>query len=267
MNIRDAFDHARAEKRTAFISYLTAGDPDLVSTRRFVKALATAGSDIIELGVPFSDPVADGPTNQAAATRALQSGTTLTRILALVGELRADGLTTPLILFTYLNPIYRMGYEAFATAAKKSGASGVLCVDLPPEEAARHYLATMKQAGLDTVFLASPTTSRERLALIDAASSGFVYYASRTGVTGMQNQLSTSVIQELQSIKSIVKNPIAVGFGISTPAHARALAPSSDAIVVGSAFVDLIARGTDIETTARKITELTQSLTKELKKC
>ncbi len=267
MSIQEAFEIARAEKRAAFIPYITAGDPDLAGTRLFVHALTKAGADIIELGVPFSDPVADGPVNQAAATRALNNGTTLEGILLMVRELRAEGVRTPIVLFTYLNPIYRMGYSEFAAAAKESGVSGVLCVDLPPEEAAKTYLPTLKAAGLDTIFLASPTTADDRLALIDSSSTGFVYYASRTGVTGVQQNLSSTLNAELERVRRELKKPIAIGFGISTPEHVRALAPNSDAVVVGSALVKIIEQSKNADAAARDISELTKSLVKELKKC
>ncbi|MBI3555028.1 MAG: tryptophan synthase subunit alpha [Deltaproteobacteria bacterium] len=240
---------------------------DLTGTRLFVHALAQAGADIIELGVPFSDPVADGPVNQAAATRALLNGTTLESILLLVRELRSEGVHTPIVLFTYLNPIFRMGYADFAAAAKESGISGVLCVDLPPEEAANTYLPTLRAAGLDTIFLASPTTADDRLELIDSSSSGFVYYASRTGVTGVQQNLSTTLNAELDRVRSELKKPIAVGFGISTPEHVRALASNIDAVVVGSALVKIIEQSKNSAAAARDIAELTKSLVKELKKC
>lgn len=266
MTIHSAFAKARAEKRAAFIPYIMAGDPHLAGTRQFLHTLVDAGADIIELGVPFSDPVADGPTNQASAARALTQGTTLEEILLFIKELRRDGMTVPIVLFTYLNPIYRMGYETFATAAAGCGVSGVLCVDLPPEEARQSYLPALKAAGLDTIFLASPTTAEDRLALIDASSTGFVYYASRTGVTGVQHNLTATVIAELERVRGFLKNPIAVGFGISAPEHVRLLAPVADAVVVGSALVKIIETSTSSDAAAGRISEFVNGLVKELKK-
>lgn len=252
--------------RAAFVPYITAGDPDLESTRLFVETFAECGADVIELGVPFSDPVADGPTNQLAATRALKSGTTLAKILELVHGLRKTGLKTPIVLFTYLNPIYRMGYERFATQAKAAGVSGTLVVDFPPEEALASYVPLLRRHELGTVFLASPTTANDRLSLIDEASSHFVYYTSRTGVTGMQKSLSATVKTELDAVKRVLKKPIAVGFGISTPEQVRELVPHADAIVVGSAFVKII-ESAEPKAAARELSKLTQNLMKELKKC
>jgi tryptophan synthase alpha chain len=267
-NIQKAFNRVRAEKRAAFIPYITAGDPHLDATKLFVRALSENGADIIELGVPFSDPVADGPTNQAAATRALEVGTTLQRILELVRALRSEGIQTPIVLFTYLNPVYRLGYEVFARRAKESGADGVLCVDLPPEEGKREYLPALRREGLDTIFLASPTTSRERLPLIDEASSGFVYYASRTGVTGTQETLASTVIQELDQVKPQIRKPLAVGFGISSPEHVRALAPHCDAVVVGSALVKIIEKYlSDPAKASAALAAFALTLTKELTQC
>lgn len=247
--LRATLAHAKSKNRAAFIPYITAGDPNLGTTAIFVKTLVNAGADIIELGVPFSDPVADGPTNQAAATRGLASGTTLEKVLALVKQLRVDKIKTPIVIFTYLNPVYQMGIELFASKAAASGVTGVLLVDLPPELAAptdktigfyQNYGAVMKEHGIETVFLASPTTAPDRLNLIDSSSTGFIYYISRTGVTGTQTSLPTNLVQELEDLRKLVKNPIAVGFGISTPEQARQLSNHADAIVVGSALVKII---------------------------
>ncbi len=227
------------EGRTAFIPYFTAGDPSMEWTEKFLKTLASAGADIVELGVPFSDPIADGPTNQRAAERSLRAGTTLADILHFIGRFRREGNTTPLVLFSYFNPILQMGLEAFARRAREVGANGVLTVDLPPEEASE-YVPVMKAHGLDTIFLASPTTPPERLRLVDKASSGFVYYVSRMGVTGARASLSGTLREELARVRKMVKKPVAVGFGISTPEQAREVASQSDGVVVGSALVSFI---------------------------
>ncbi len=237
--LSNAITAAKKDGRSAFIPYITAGDPDLESTGRFVDALCAAGADIIELGVPFSDPIADGPVNQRAAERALTAGTTLAGILDAVKKLRARGRDVPIILFTYYNPVHRMGLTDFAKRAAASGVDGALIVDLPPEEAAA-YLEAVRAENLETVFLASPTTTPERLRLISDASSGFVYYVSRMGVTGERTELSKTLESELARVRESVTKPLAVGFGISTPEQAAAVGRLADAVVVGSALVRVI---------------------------
>ncbi len=244
--INDAFAMRRKQSSKVFVAYLTAGDPGLEETKSYCRALARAGVDIIELGVPFSDPLADGPTNQKAAERALASGTTLEKILEMVQQLRADGFSCPLVIFSYLNPIFCMGYEKFASRAKQSGVDGVLCVDLPPEEASE-YQSCLRSQGLDTVFLASPTTEEKRLELIEAYSSGFVYYVSRTGVTGVQSEISQSLQAEMNSVREHIKKPIAIGFGISTAEQAKEVGQWADGIVIGSAIVNIIAKASASE--------------------
>jgi tryptophan synthase alpha chain len=232
------------EGRKAFVAYITAGDPNLAETMQLTQALADSGVDIIELGVPFSDPLADGPTNQRAAERALASGTSLQKILDQVTVFRKQNDKTPIVLFSYLNPIYRMGFENFANKAGSAGVDGILIVDFPPEEADA-YRRSMQGAGLDTVFLASPTSDEKRLQHVDENSSGFVYYVSRTGVTGMQSQLSQSLGQEMGLVKRFVKKPVMVGFGISNPEQAVAAAQLGDGIIIGSAIVKIIEDGAD----------------------
>ncbi|HAH05776.1 MAG TPA: tryptophan synthase subunit alpha [Elusimicrobia bacterium] len=225
--------------RAAFIPYLAAGDPSLAATGSFLEVLREAGADIIELGVPFSDPIADGPVNQRAAERALAAGATLPGILEMVRGVRRTGLATPLVLFSYYNPVLRMGPAVFAQAARAAGVDGALIVDLPPEEAGA-YRKAAGAAGLETVFLASPTTSEERLKLIARASTGFIYYVSRLGVTGARESLSQTLDEELTRIKRVAAKPVAVGFGISTPEQAACAARGADAVVVGSALVRLL---------------------------
>ncbi len=227
-----------------FVAYITAGDPNLTETTAIGLALAESGVDIIELGVPFSDPLADGPTNQRAAERALASGTNLLKILDEVAAFRRKNSHTPLVIFSYLNPIYRMGFETFASKAKAAGVDGVLIVDFPPEEADA-YRQLMHAAGLDTVFLASPTSDAGRLKHVDEQSSGFVYYVSRTGVTGMQSQLSQSLGNEMELVKRFVKKPVMVGFGISDAEQAVAAARLGDGIIIGSAIVKIIEDAAD----------------------
>ncbi|MBL8711687.1 MAG: tryptophan synthase subunit alpha [Alphaproteobacteria bacterium] len=235
MSLRNALSTGKS----AFIPFVMAGDPNMAETEKIVAALERAGATALELGVPFSDPVADGVTVQKAAERALAGGATLNGVLELVKKLRANGVKMPICLFSYLNPIYMMGYETFITAALKAGAQGALIVDLPPEEAGDYHTAAKKN-GFETVFLCSPTTTRERLKLVDDYSSGFVYYVSREGVTGAQSALPQQLEQKIAALKTELKNPVAIGFGISTPDHVKALTGKADGIVVGSALVKII---------------------------
>jgi tryptophan synthase alpha chain len=237
--LTQAFARARAEKRSAFIPYITAGDPDLATTERLALALAAAGADILELGVPFSDPIADGPVNQAAAARALASGTTLVGILALVARLQPK-LGIPVVLFTYFNPIHAYGIARFAEHAAASGVDGVLCVDLPPEEAEGEYLDALRSHAIDAIFLLAPTSTRERVRAVARLGSGFVYYVSRTGVTGEQGELPRELAREAKALGKALKLPLAVGFGISTRQQVAAVSQVADGVVVGSALVRLI---------------------------
>jgi tryptophan synthase alpha chain len=234
--IDDVFEVCRSEKRAAFIPYITAGDPDLRTSRDLLLALARAGADIIELGIPFSDPIADGPVNQRAALRSLEAGTKLSGIFDLVAGIREE-LNTPIVLFTYFNPIHARGLERFADQAAASGVDGVLCVDLPVEEATSDYLPTLQSRSLDTVFLLAPTSTRDRIRQADESSSGFVYYVSRTGVTGDQGELPSGLLRDAKLIRRRVKKPLAVGFGISLPEQAGQVARVADGVVVGSALV------------------------------
>lgn len=239
--IASVFAACRAERRAAFIPYVTAGDPDLNATGELLHALAAGGADIIELGVPFSDPIADGPVNQRAAMRALASGTTLSGILRLVARHR-DRLGVPIVLFTYYNPIFSRGVEAFGEQAAASGVDGVLCVDLPPEEGESELVPVLHRHGLDTIFLLAPTSTRERLRKIAAASSGFIYYVSRTGVTGQREELPRELLRETKRLRRRLPLPLAVGFGISTPEQVAAVASVADGVVVGSALVSVVER-------------------------
>ncbi|MFW7380417.1 MAG: tryptophan synthase subunit alpha [Oligoflexus sp.] len=227
------------QNEKVFVAYITAGDPDLATTRKLCHTLADNGVDIIELGIPFSDPIADGPTNQRAAQRALEAGASLQKILDLVRDLRQDGFSTPIVLFSYLNPIYRMGFNSFAERAKLAGVDGVLCVDLPSEES-HDYRSILQAAGLDTIFLATPTSDVKRLKVIGDASNGFVYYVSRTGVTGAQTEISETLEVELDAVKKTIHQPILIGFGISSPSQAKEIAKWGDGIVIGSAIVSRI---------------------------
>lgn len=242
-----------------FVAYITAGDRSLDDTYKHVLALRDANVDLIELGVPHSDPVADGPTNQLAAARALKNNCSISDILHRVKQWRVDGLKTPLVLFTYFNPILRMGIEEFAVTAKRAGIDGVLVVDLPPEEAG-DYINALREHEIETIFLASPTTDVSRLACIDASTTGFVYYVSRLGVTGVQTSLSASLDEELVRLRRNITKPILVGFGISTSEQAHAAAAAADGVIVGSAFVKLIETTIDPDLASRKLKELAERL-------
>ena len=239
MLIRQLFEKAKAENRKLFIPYITCGDPDLSATKSLVKELAQIGADIIELGIPFSDPLADGTTNQLAAMRALKNHVNVAKCCDLVKTLRTEGCTIPIVFFTYFNPIYKLGIEAFTKLAQTSGVNAVLIVDLPIEEAS-DILNTLQQYGIGMILLISPTTTPERVQLSSDANPEFLYYVSRTGVTGQQQTLSATLEQELIKIRQLTKLPIAVGFGISTPAHAAEVANYADGVIVGSALVKLL---------------------------
>jgi tryptophan synthase alpha chain len=238
-------------KRKALIAYLTAGDPSPARTPDLVAALERGGADLIELGVPFSDPIADGPVIQRGAERALKAGTNLAAVLQIARTIRQSS-QIPLLLFTYLNPVMRYGVEKLACDAKAAGIDGCLLTDLSVEEAAP-YVDAMRAAALDTVFLAAPTSTAERLKLVAKYSTGFVYLVSRTGVTGERDSLSESVEPLVASMRAITPLPLAVGFGISTPEQAREVARVADGVVVGSAFVRLIGEGGDLESFARAL--------------
>lgn len=262
--IAKAFAKALADNRAAFVPYLTAGDPGLEWTERYLDVLAEAGADIVELGVPFSDPIADGPVNQRSSERALKAGTTLSGILDCVSRKREGGCETPIILFSYFNPILRMGLDRFAGRAARAGVDGVLVVDLPPEEAGA-YRASLDAAGVETVFLASPTTTDERLTKVGEASTGFVYYVSRLGVTGTRTSLAESLEEDVQRARRKIAKPIAVGFGISTPDQARAVAQLADGVVVGSALVKLL-DGSDPEENGKRLKDVASELAAALQR-
>ncbi len=233
--IEKCFAALRAAGEMGIVAYITAGDPSLDATLEFVLALEEAGADVIELGVPFSDPLADGPTIQRASERSLKSGASLPKILELVGRIRKSSLI-PLVLFSYYNPILQMGLEPFAAAASEAGVDGVLATDLSPEESVeyRRILATHH---LNTIFLCAPTSTDERLASIAACSSGFLYLVSRTGVTGAKDTLPDDLPTLLRRLRNFTTLPIAVGFGISLPGHVTLLGGLADAAVVGSSLV------------------------------
>ena len=234
------FAELRLRKETALIAYVTVGDPNLRFTERLVLRLVEAGADVIELGVPYSDPVADGPVIQRASQRALRKGTSLADTLRLAKRLRRRA-DVPLVLFSYYNPILRMGLEKFARRAAAAGIDGVLVTDLPPEESAE-FIQRMRGCGIDTVFLVTPTSSAQRIARIVKLSRGFVYVVARRGVTGARSKLPREVTKLLRRIRSATRLPLAVGFGIAAPSQVAKLSRHADGVVVGSALVECCER-------------------------
>lgn len=238
-DIEAVFQRCAEENRAAFIPYLCGGDPDLETSRLLLRALVDGGADLIEVGVPFSDPIADGPVNQRAAYRALESGTTLEALLELVGEERQT-LGVPIVLFTYFNPIHAMGVHRFAQAASRAGVDGVLCVDVPPEEGEEDLLPALRQVEIAPVFLLAPTSSKERVRQASDRSDGFVYYVARLGVTGAATDVEGELGAAVKSVRKRSRLPVAVGFGISTPEQVHTVAQTADGVVVGSALVQLV---------------------------
>jgi tryptophan synthase alpha chain len=244
------------DRKPSLVAYLTCGDPDLATSRDIAFAAIEAGADVIELGVPFSDPVADGPVIQRASERALRHGTTLQQVLGLGKEIRQRS-RAGLIVFTYLNPVMRMGLAKFSAAAEDAGIDGALITDLPVEES-QDYLSEMKKRNLATVFLAAPTSTDQRLKQIAQASSGFVYAVSRTGVTGARLKMPEDAPKLVSRLRRYTSLPVAVGFGISTAEQFRAVGEFADAAVVGSAIVEIIERnpGKEAESVAQFVKQL-----------
>jgi tryptophan synthase alpha chain len=241
--IGQLFESLKREGRKGLIAYITAGDPEPSRTAALAEALVRGGADLIELGVPFSDPIADGPVIQRAGERALAAGTNLKAVLEIAAEIR-ERSQVPLLLFTYLNPVLRYGLKRLAEDAARCGMDGCLLTDASVEEA-REYVTAMHASGLDTVFLAAPTSTERRLKLVAQYSTGFVYLVSRTGVTGERDTLSGAVGPLVRSMRAITDLPLAVGFGISTPEQAAEAGRQVEAVVVGSAFVRMIERNRD----------------------
>jgi tryptophan synthase alpha chain len=237
--IKDYFAHLKEQNKKALVPYIAAGDPNPEITLELMHAMVKSGADIIELGVPFSDPMADGPVIQRASERALIHGTSLSDVMLMVKNFREINQTTPVVLMGYLNPIETMGYDTFARIASESGVDAILTVDIPPEEAETYILA-LKSCQLDPIFLLSPTTTKERMKIICASASGFVYYVSVKGVTGTSALDTMEVAQRLELIKEVTDLPIGVGFGIKNAETAAAIGRVADAVVVGSALVNLV---------------------------
>ena len=248
--IERRFQALKREGRCGLVTFITAGDPDLVTCREILLGLPAAGADLIELGMPFSDPMADGPAIQASSQRALRHGATLDRVLALVEEFRRADTDTPIILMGYYNPIYIFGVTAFLAQAKSVGVDGLIIVDLPPEEEAELFLPAL-EAGIDFISLAAPTTGEERLKRVLERASGFVYYISVAGITGTKSATDDQVAAAVQRLRRHTDLPVAVGFGINTPDQAAAVARIADAAVVGSALVGTVADNLDDDGAAR----------------
>jgi tryptophan synthase alpha chain len=261
--IHERFTALREAGELGIVAYITAGDPSLDATRKFVLALVASGADVIELGVPFSDPLADGPTIQRASERALQSGTTLTGVLDLVRHIRRSS-QVPLVLFSYFNPILQMGLEKFASTAAAAGADGVLATDLTPEES-EECRRILRAYHLDTIFLGAPTSTDERLAKIAACSSGFLYLISRTGVTGAKDALPDDLPALVRRARAVTELPLAVGFGISLPGHVSVLGGLADAAVVGSALVSEIEKATKSGASASTIDAAASALSEKVR--
>lgn len=249
--ITDAFKIARREERAAFVPYVTAGDPTLERTVEVAGALESAGADVLELGVPFSDPMADGPTNQRAAERALAAGTSLKRILEVVREIR-ERSQLAIVLFTYANPVVRFGIERFAEQAAASGVDGVLFTDVPAEEM-KHFRPALKSAHLDTIMLVTPTSTKGRMKAAAKFGGGFLYLVSRTGVTGAQQGLDRELETNVEKARKASRLPVAVGFGISTTDQVAKVAAIADGVVVGSAIVNEIADEGDTNELAERV--------------
>jgi tryptophan synthase alpha chain len=237
--LAETFERLRREQRPGLVTYVTAGDPDLARTEAILHALDRGGADVVEVGVPFSDPLADGPVIQRATERALASGTTLTGVLELIGRVRGE-LRMPVVVFSYANPVLRMGPERFADAARDAGVDGVLVLDLPIEEAGP-FRQILADRGIDTILLLSPTTTDDRLRKAASLGSGFLYAISRLGVTGAREDLAADAEGMVRRIRAVSHLPIALGFGISKPEHVREVGRWADAAVVGSALVTVIA--------------------------
>ena len=242
--IADRFEALKAEGRGGLVTFVTAGDPDLDTSREILFGLAAAGADLIELGMPFSDPMADGPAIQAGSLRALKGGMTLKKTLALVAEFRKRDNETPVVLMGYYNPIYIYGTDAFTADAKAAGVDGLIIVDLPPEEV-HEIEGPARAAGIDIIYLTAPTSDDARLLVVVARASGFVYYVSITGITGTRSAAIGDIQSAVERIRRHTDLPIGVGFGIKTPEQAAEIASVANAAVVGSALVDIIAANLD----------------------
>jgi tryptophan synthase alpha chain len=261
--LAERFATLRARGEKALIPFVTAGDPDLATTEALIPALALAGADAIELGVPFSDPMAEGPTIQRASERALRSGASLRKVLQLVQRVRAR-VEVPIVLMGYANNVLTMGEQEFAAAAAEVGVDGLIAVDLPPEEGEALH-AALRARGVDPVLLAAPTTQPDRLAMLAKRTAGFLYFVSLTGTTGARPELSHSIEKEVRAVRAISDVPVCVGFGVSTPEQAARIATFADGVVVGSAVVDRIERASSPEAAIDAVTSFVAELKRALR--
>jgi len=261
--LAETFAHCRSRKRAAFIPFLMAGDPDARASLELIGAAIAGGADIVELGMPFSDPIADGSVNQRAHVRGLSGGATMAGVLDIVAQARGRW-DVPFVLYSYFNPILRLGVSEFSARAAASGLDGVLALDLPPEEAVPEFVDTMEREGLDPIFLLAPTSTKARIRRVDRLARGFVYYVARTGVTGVRQELPPELLKEARAIRKAIRSPLAVGFGISTPEQVEQVGSVADGVVVGSALVRLVeehgAAAADL------LTETVASLTEPLRR-
>ena len=256
--IEEKFKKLKEANQKALIPFITAGDPDLDTTKRLVIEMERAGADIIELGVPFSDPIADGPAIQKASYRSLKSGTTLKKIIGIVKELRRT-TEIPLVLMTYYNPVFKYGISEFVRDASDAGVDGIIIPDLPPEEG-EGIIEEGKRHNLNTIFLLAPTSTKERIKIVASASTGFIYYVSLTGVTGARKSLPETVEASVNKIRKATDKPIAVGFGISTAEQAKRIASFADGVIVGSAIVNVIEKNIDKPDLIEKVSGFVKDL-------
>lgn len=261
--IEERFKRLRGEGKKAFIPFITAGDPDLDTTYKLAVEFTRLGADVLELGIPFSDPLADGPTIQAAAQRALDNKTKVKDVLQLVRRLR-EKTDIPIVLLTYYNLIFRFGPQRFAAQAKQSGADGLIVPDLPPEEAGELRNAA-RESDLAIIFLAAPTSDIQRIKKIAALSRGFIYYVSLTGTTGARQSLPEELADKLRRIKEITTKPVCVGFGVSSPAQAQQIAKIADGVIVGSAIIKIIEQNLGRSDLVDKVVEFTRALREAVK--
>jgi len=260
--IDQTFKRLQGKGQTALIPFIVAGDPDLEATEALVLKLAESGADLIELGVPFSDPIADGTTIQAASQRALKKGVSIEGILSLARRLK--GITPPLVLMTYFNPVFRYGLKHFAAGCKECGVDGVIVPDLPPEEAGP-WIKEARELELDTIFLVAPTCPPERIRTVNKYSRGFIYYVSITGVTGIRGKLPDNLEQAINGIKEYTRKPVAVGFGISGPEQAKMISHYADGVIVGSAIVKIIEKNLNCSNLIDRVGNFISSLADALK--
>lgn len=261
--IEQRFAQLRRDGKKGFVVYIGAGDPNLAATRELALAFDKSGVDILELGVPFSDPLADGLVNQLAAQRGLESKTTPPKVLKTISEIRKKS-EIPVVLYIYFNLIHKIGMENFIRNAAKAGVDGLLVLDLPPEES-DNYEALMRKHGLCHIYLVAPTTPEERMEFIVKRGSGFIYYISREGVTGMQSKVASNLEEQVSKIRAHTKLPVAVGFGVSNPQQARLVAQNADAVVVGSAVVNQIAENGKSKDLVKRVGKFVKSLAKAVK--